>query len=113
MNWALFPYMTHIYGTLYVPLGCKSKYETTQPWLNFHNIKEIEYSTIEEIKQYDIYVTVSGSTIIINGLYDSSIIIIFDHLGKIVYNGTKNRIDGIPSGIYFVKIKDLIFKITV
>jgi len=36
-------------GTLYVPVGCADKYNFMPPWSNFWNIKEIDYSGIEEV----------------------------------------------------------------
>lgn len=36
-------------ATLYVPMGCKSIYENNLPWRNFWNIKEFDYSGIEDI----------------------------------------------------------------
>lgn len=40
-------------AALYVPLGCKNKYEGISPWNKFHNIVEMDYTDIDEIKFED------------------------------------------------------------
>ena len=37
-------------ATLFIPQGCKSAYENTKPWKNFHNIVETDFSENESIK---------------------------------------------------------------
>lgn len=39
-------YMT----TLYVPSGCKAEYEKTEPWSLFDNVKETDFTGIDEVK---------------------------------------------------------------
>ena len=48
---------TYTYGTLYVPKGCKSAYQTTDGWKKFTNIQELTFNFVVD----GIYYAITGS----------------------------------------------------
>ncbi|MBR5592916.1 MAG: leucine-rich repeat domain-containing protein [Bacteroidaceae bacterium] len=61
---------------LYVPLDCKNKYEGTSPWSTFHNIVEMDFTDIDELKEQraeskDVCYDLNGRAVKnpINGIY--------------------------------------------
>ena len=45
-------------ATLYVPIGCKEKYESQKYWNKFQNIVEVDYSGVTTAKERDTSETV-------------------------------------------------------
>ena len=99
---------------LYIPKGTLSAYEKVDPWRNFWNIQEREYSRIDNIKENnDVNVTVSNGIISVNGLSEQSIVEIFDISGKMVHRGNDDIIFGLDKGIYIVKIGNKSTKVVI
>lgn len=48
---SIFQGIVYMNGILYVPYGYKDTYSTSYPWSEFSNIKEYDFSGIEEIKE--------------------------------------------------------------
>lgn len=92
-------------AVLYVPTGTLAEYEKVDPWRNFWNIKEMEFSGIEDIKAVDDSFSISSKdgVLTIEGINDFEEIAIFDLQGRCVYSGIGRRIDNITSGIYLLK----------
>ena len=93
------------YGTLYVPVGSKGDYESVDPWRNFWNIKEMEFSGVVNViaESNDITVTTVGGTIVVGGLEAGSIVEVYSINGQLAYHGTDNVIGNLGRGAYIVK----------
>ena len=61
------------YVTLYVPTGCKSAYESVDPWRNFWNIEEMDFSGVETTYSITTNYDSSQGSVTINGVSDTSI----------------------------------------
>lgn len=100
--------------TLYVPTGTKKAYEKVDPWRNFWNIQEYDYSVISDIESdnNDIQVLVDGGHINILGI-KNEMINIYDIQGHIVYSGYDTSIDkkNFSLGLYIIKIGNKTSKI--
>ncbi len=63
INTELFSSRTYLYGTLYVPVGCLEAYKSAEGWKNFWNIKEMDFSGINDVQDeqdFDYEVDVDG-----------------------------------------------------
>lgn len=106
-------YVTTKNTTLYVPKGCKTIYETTAPWCNFKEIIEFEEpTTIKEIKENQLHISVQNGTIIIDGMEAlTTPIMIYNLNGQRVYNGYDTTVGNLPKGTYIIRIADKTYKI--
>ena len=98
------PFSVH-YATLYVPAGTKSAYETVYPWSEFENIVEMYYSSIDETQSSAPTVTVIDGAIVIEG--DGGTVQpveVYSTGGECVHRGTDARIEGLPHGVYVVRV---------
>lgn len=95
-------FFTNIYedGTLYVPKGTKEKYKKVEPWKNFKNIQEKDFSGVDSVGSDDVEVKVVDGSICVGG--DESVCI-YDMQGRSVYSGNATRIDNLSAGLYIVK----------
>ena len=98
------------YVTLYVPTGCKSAYEWVDPWSNFMNIKEYEFSGVESTLVDDVNVSVENGNIIIGGA-DNSNVEVYNVNGQCIYNGNATSIPVVTKGLYIVKVNGKSFKV--
>jgi len=98
-----------MYATVYVPLGCKEKYEEVDPWRNFWNIEEKDYAGIDDVN-VDVIgaVRAEGGQIITPG---GVLTEVFDMQGQSVYRGYAGIISNLDKGIYFVRIGRQVTKI--
>lgn len=95
---------TYIYGTLTVPQGCKSAYQSAEPWKNFWNIVEVgTQSGIDDIVSNKVSIHVDGTTISIQDA-DNQRIDIYSLSGAKVYSGYDNVIDLGAKGLYIIRI---------
>lgn len=94
---------------LYVPLGCKEKYEATFPWSSFLHIVEMDFAGVDEVAaDGDEPVRVEDGRII---TVEGALTEVFDLQGRIVYSGHDSVIDNLPQGMYLVKTGNSITKI--
>ena len=111
-NFDTFNSYTYDEAILYVPIGCKDKYEKADGWNKFWYIKEME-SGVEETVGEDMAVRVVNGSIVIDGVEDSCTIEVYDMTGKIVYNGAAADIPNMPRGIYVIRIGGKTVKVAV
>ena len=107
---SIFSYNVCRYATLYVPKGCKSEYESVDPWRNFLNIKEMDFSGVESTFADDVNVLIENGNIVINGA-DNAKVEVYNVNGQCVYNGTATTIPVTAKGLYIVKVNGKSFKV--
>ena len=96
-----------MYSTLNIPLGTKSAYESVDPWRNFWNIVEKDFSDVEEIiieeSEY-ISVCVNGGEIVINNALNCDVTV-YSLTGQPIYCNNEYNSESISlsKGIYIVK----------
>lgn len=92
---------------LYVPIGSAEAYQQVEPWKNFVNIREMDFSGIEEIvnnQDNEIHLSFSNGALNIVGLNGMTNISIYDLSGNVVYKGMGHIVNGLDKGVYFIKI---------
>ena len=99
--------------TLYVPIGCQAAYEAVDPWRNFWNIEEMDFSGIDDIISDNIGISVINRAIHIDNADGNMLVEVFNLSGKSVYRGHGNIVDGLSTGIYIIKIADKSMKIKI
>ena len=96
---------------LYVPKGSKKAYESVDPWKNFRNIEEKEFSSIEStLADSDVTISVENGNIVINGA-DNAKVEVYSVNGQCVYNGTATTIPVSTKGMYIVKVNNKSYKV--
>lgn len=93
-------------AVLYVPVGTLAEYEKVDPWRNFWNIKEMNFSGIERVEGGNgetLRLSVNEGVLTVSGINSCEIINIYDMEGHCVYTGTGRCIDDLCSGIYIIK----------
>lgn len=91
---------------LYIPQGTLAAYKAVEPWKNFANIEEMDFSGVADIEAGEatsLRLTVSDGHLIIDGINDSENATISDIQGRTVYSGTARSIDGLVPGLYIIK----------
>lgn len=91
---------------LYVPTGSKAAYEAVDPWRNFWDIEEMDFSGIvaEAIDgEHGMQLLISNGTVTVSGIDDHDVIEVFDAQGRSVYRGMERTVANLPRGIYIVK----------
>ena len=103
-------------SVLYIPTGTKTKYEKVDPWRNFWNIEEMEFSGIDGIEA-DEYgaplISVNNGILTINGIGSHESVTVYDMQGRIFYNGTSHTIDKLTPGLYIIKAGSRTIKISI
>ena len=105
-------------GILYVPINCKNKYESTDPWQNFICILEKEFeSSVDGIDKNNLIVSTNDSKIIVENILMNGIVNIYSIDGVLVKSVTAtdgNVVVEVPAkGIYVVVVDDKSFKVMV
>ena len=94
---------------LYVPTGCKTKYETIAPWNNFKHIEEKTFSDVDNIPDDRARILVSDGSLTVEGC---EFITVYDINGRIVYRGIGQEVRLAP-GIYLVKERNSCVKVVI
>ena len=95
---------------LYVPTGCKTKYETIAPWNNFKHIEEKTFSGVDNTPDdRAARILVSDGTLTVEGC---ECITVYDMNGRIVYRGIGQEVRLAP-GIYLVKGRNSCVKVVI
>ena len=92
---------------LYVPTGCKTKYETIAPWNSFKHIEEKTFSGVDNIPDDRARILVSDGSLTMEGC---EFITVYDMNGRIVYRGIGQEVRLAP-GIYLVKGRNSCVKV--
>ena len=95
---------------LYVPTGCKTKYETIAPWNSFKHIEEKTFSGVDNIPDdRAARILVGDGTLTVEGC---EFITVYDMNGRIVYRGIGQEVRLAP-GIYLVKERNSCVKVVI
>ena len=94
---------------LYVPTGCKTKYETIAPWNSFKHIEEKTFSGVDNIPDDRARILVSDGSLTVEGC---EFITVYDMNGRIVYRGIGQEVRLAP-GIYLVKERNSCVKVVI
>ena len=101
-------------ATLYVPVGTIDAYGKVDPWRNFWNIEEGNYSGIADTPESGLSVKVIDGAIII-GCGDSTasapLVEVYSAGGQCVYRGTDSSIGGLGHGVYVVRVGGTVQKV--
>lgn len=98
------------HATLYVPKGSKKAYESVDPWRNFWNIEEKEFSDIElTLVDNEVRIFVENGNIVVNGA--GAKVEVYSVNGQCVYSGTVKTIPVTEKGMYIVKIDSKSYKV--
>ena len=89
-------------AVLYVPTGTLSAYEKVDPWRNFWNIEEMDFSGVDGIEtDGKLQVSVDNGCITVGGNYEC--VTVYNMQGRVVYSGSSHVIDSLTPGIYIVR----------
>lgn len=95
---------------LYVPTGCKTKYETIATWNNFKHIEEKTFSGVDNTPDdRAARILVCDGTLTVEGC---ECITVYDMNGRIVYRGIGQEVRLAP-GIYLVKGRNSCVKVVI
>ena len=95
---------------LYVPTGCKTKYETIAPWNNFKHIEEKTFSGVDNTPDdRAARILVCDGTLTVDGC---EFITVYNMNGRIVYRGIGQEVRLDP-GIYLVKERNSCVKVVI
>ena len=98
---------------LYVPTGTMAAYEKVDPWRNFWNIEEMDYSGVTTVPMDDssqVQLSMESGILTISGLDAGTPITIHDMQGRMVYSGTSHTISHLTPGIYILRTPSLTTK---
>ena len=98
---------------LYVPTGTLAAYEKVDPWRNFWNIEEMDYSgvtTVTSDNSSQVQLSVECGILTISGLDAGTPITIHDMQGRMVYSGTSHTITHLVPGLYILRTPSLTTK---
>ena len=102
---------------LYIPTGTLSAYKKVDPWRNFQNIVEMDFSGIEDADMDagkgtdEPLVRVENGVINIDNTDGDAITEVFDISGKTVFRKCANTVSELAKGTYIVKVGNKVQKI--
>lgn len=112
----MFPDESYKEAILYVPIGTVAAYEKIDPWRNFWNIEEMNFSGVDRIESDNneaLHIYVNNGILTIDGIGSHESVTVYDIHGRIVHNGTSHIIDNLSSGLYIVKAGSRTIKISI
>ena len=100
-------------AVLYVPTGTMTAYEKVDPWRNFWNIEEMDFSGVEETAAYgkEPQISAVNGIIRIGNAEGNPLVEVFDISGKNVFRGNDTTVSGLANGIYIVKVGANVVKV--
>ena len=98
---------------LYVPTGTLAAYEKVEPWRDFWNIEEMDFSGVEETAADGLepQISVENGIIRIGNNEGNPFVEVFDISGKNVFSGNATTVSGLAKGIYIVRVGSNVQKI--
>ena len=110
---SLTDYSNHIYNnvTLYVPVGCADAYRAAPYWGNIKHIEEYDYSSNTPVEAAGIVIRADGDAIVVSG-NEAAPVEVYRTDGVLIRRTSDARIDGLPRGLYIVKVADTVKKIS-
>lgn len=112
-----FPPRVYKDAILYVPTGTLAAYKIVYPWSEFHHIREMDFSGIEDAEMDagvgtdEPIIRVENGVVNIDNADGEAPVEVFDISGKIVFRECANMVSGLAKGIYIVKVGDKVQKI--
>lgn len=88
-------------------------YEKVDPWRNFWNIEEMDYSGVTTVTSdtgSQVQLSVESGILTISGLDTGTHITIHDMQGRMVYSGTSHTISHLAPGLYILHTPSLTTK---
>ena len=101
-------------GTLYVPVGTKSKYESVDPWRNFWTIEEYDFAGIDDVRANDNSVLIKseqGNIRVVNKEWNDTVRV-FSIQGALIAETNNDVISNLPKGLYIVTVGSRSFKVS-
>ena len=101
-------------ATLYVPVGTIDAYGKVDPWRNFWNIEERDYSGITDATASELVIKVIDGAIVIeggDGTASAPVVEVYSAGGGCVFRGTDSSIGGLSHGVYVVKVGGTVQKV--
>jgi len=101
---------------LYVPAGTLEAYKKVDPWRNFWNIEEMDYSGINDVgtdNEEALQFSVNDGVLTIIGIGEDQSLAIYDMHGREVYRGASRTIENLARGIYIVKVGNKAVKVMI
>ena len=101
-------------ATLYVPVGTIDAYGKVDPWRNFWNIEERDYSGITDATASELVIKVIDGAIVIeggDGTASAPVVEVYSAGGVCVYRGTDSSIGGLGRGVYVVRVGGTVQKV--
>ena len=101
-------------GTLYVPVGTKSKYESVDPWRNFWTIEEYDFAGIDDVRANDNSVLIKseqGNIRVVNKEWNDTVRV-FSIQGALIAETNSDVISNLPKGLYIVTVGSRSFKVS-
>mgnify|MGYP002605128649 CR=1 FL=1 len=98
---------------LYVPTGTLAAYERVEPWRDFWNIEEMDFSGVEETAADGLepQISVENGIIRIGNTEGNHLVEVFDISGKNIFSGNDTTVSGLAKGIYIVRVGSNVQKI--
>lgn len=98
-----------------MPVGSRAAYEAVDPWRNFSNIEEHDFTGADEtiMDNGGLQISVDNGTLTINGADSNELSTIYDMQGRVVYRGTERIISDLASGLYIVSISNKAVKVKI
>lgn len=98
---------------LYVPTGTLAAYEKVDPWRNFWNIEEMDYSGVTTVPtdySSQVQLSMESGILTISGLDNGTPITIHDMQSRMVYSGTSHTITHLVPSLYILHTPSLTTK---
>ena len=96
--------------TLYVPVGCADAYRAAPYWGNIKHIEEYDYSSNTPVEAARIDIRAEGGAIVVSG-NEAVPVEVYRTDGTLVRRTAESRINGLPRGLYIVKVAGSIKKV--
>ena len=106
----IFEDQTYNNTILYIPVGGLESYQNTYPWSLFKNIKEYDYSSNTPVEAAGIDIRAEGGAIVVSG-NEAVPVEVYRTDGTLVRRTAESRINGLPRGLYIVKVAGSIKKV--
>ena len=106
------PFFDKLYTnvTLNIPIGSLDAYKSADGWKEFMNIKEVDFGSVDSVKDDAVSVTAKDGSIVVNGT-DNAVAEVYNLSGQLVYSGTDTVINVPSKGIYIVRVSGQTFKV--
>jgi len=106
-----------LHTEIYVPKTSKESYKSAEVWKNFWNIKEMDYSGVENVYCPDLQIGIINGKISVSGCPDEMTVRIYQINGTLLYQGQSSngevQFEPTSHGVHIVMIGAKAFKLVV